>query len=425
MAGDRWLTRTLLRVLPRSAIVAGALAVVIGASGHAPHSGSMATAHRAPPPTASFPFVYDDGRLFVPVRLSGDTTRWFIFDTGVGSTIVDAALAAQLGLTTTDAGTVTGAGAHRMRIGRTAGMPVSVGGVALAPPSIEVAPLDSLVFPFSGLHAPGVIGSQFFVEHVVEVDFDDHVIRVYDPATYEYQGAGAVIALDFVLGAPSVSGTLTLPDGTRKPARLLVDLGAKATLLVTEPFIRATGLREAFPRRVRATLGAGAGGETRYDFVRVPKLTLGQRDQAEIASFVAGLSVENTLRSDEYDALLGAEFLSRYRVIFDYAHKRLILEPRSPMALPAELDMSGLYLVRDGDDGGRVVVHRVVEDSPADRAGIRVGDVVVRVNGESASGTSLWPWRAALRSGDGRAVTVTIDRAGENLVKTFVLRRLV
>lgn len=382
-------------------------------------------ANRAPAPTVSFPFVYEDGRVFIPVQLAADTTRWFILDTGDPVTTVDVALATRLGLATADAGMVGGAGAGQMHTGRTAGIPVAVGGVPLTPPSIEVAPLDSVVFPYSGIHAPGVIGAQFFVEHVVELDFDDHVIRLYDPATYRYQGHGAVVPFEFVGTVPGVTGTLALPDGTRTPARLLVDLGAKATLLVTEPFIRDHGLREVFPQRVRATLGAGVGGETRYEFVRVPKLTVGSRNQAEISDFVAGLSVERTLQSDRYDALLGTEFLSRYLVIFDYAHKRLILEPRMPVVPPAELDMSGIYLTRDGGDSGPVIVHRVIADSPADRAGIRVGDIVERVNGASASGTSLWPWRAALRSGDGRAVTVTIDRAGENLVKTVVLQRLV
>jgi hypothetical protein len=282
-----------------------------------------------------------------------------------------------------------------------------------------------VLYPFSGRRTPGVIGSQIFVEHVVELDFDQSVVRVYDPATYDYRGGGTVIPLTFVAGEPTAQGTLTLPGGAHHAVRMVVDLGAKATMLVTEPFIRSIGLREAFPTRVRATLGAGVGGETRYDFVRVPALTIGHGGAVGISDFVAGLSAEGTLRSASYDALLGVEFLSRYRVIFDYARQRMILEPRTPVVAPREADMSGMYLVMGDSDAARVSVHRVIDGSPADQAGIRVGDVIESVNGQSTPGTSLWPWRSELRSGDGRHVAVAVTRAGEHLVKTVTLRRLV
>jgi hypothetical protein len=320
---------------------------------------------------------------------------------------------------------VSGAGAHQMRSGRAAPIAVSVGGVPIAAPFIEVAPIDSLLFPYSGIHAPGVIGAQFFKEHVVELDFDARVVRVYEPATYGYHGPGAVVPLTFTGTAPLVTGLLTLPSGARTPMHLLADLGAKANLLVTEPFIRATGLRDAFPRHMRTVLCSGVGGETRYDFVRVPSLTVGTPPRAAIHDFVAGLSAEGTLKSNYYDGLLGAEFLSHYLLIFDYSRQQLILAPRPVTSPPAEADMSGIYLTRVGGDPGRVVVHHVVPDSPADRAGVRVGDIVERVNGVAPAGTSLWPWRAALRSGDGDTVTVTIERDGGHRTTRFALHKLV
>ena len=388
---------------------------------------AFALVRGAPPsPTATIPFVYDDGRVFVPVRLGHDTTqRWFILDTGAPETTVDVGTAARFGLATTDGGMVSGAGAHQMRSGRAAPIAVSVGGVPIAARFIEVDPIDSLLFPYSGIHAPGLIGAQFFKEHVVELDFDAHVVRVYDPATYGYHGPGAVVPLTFTGTAPLVTGSMTLPSGARTPMHLLADLGAKANLLVTEPFIRANGLRDAFPRHMRTVLGSGVGGETRYDFVRVPSLTVGTPSQAAIHDFVAGLSAEGTLTSDYYDGLLGAEFFSHYVLTFDYSRKQLILATRLVTSPPAEADMSGIYLKRIGGDPGRVVVHHIVPDSPADRAGLHVGDIVERVNGVAPAGTSLWPWRSALRSGDGDTVTVTIDRDGDHRTTRFALHKLV
>jgi PDZ domain-containing protein len=378
-------------------------------------------------PTATFPFAFEDGRVYIPVQLAHDTTQqWFILDTGAPEAIiVDAGTAARLNLAPKDAAAFTGAGSREMHTGRAAPIPVSVGGVPLSPPFVAVAPLDSVLFPYSGIRTPGVIGAQFFAEHVVELDFDAHMMRVYNPSTYAYHGPGAILPLTFAGTAPMLTGTITLPGGAHIRMRLLADLGAKANLLVAEPFIRAHAIDDAFPRRMRTALGAGVGGETQYDFVRVPSLALGPHAEAEMRDFVAGLSVEGTLRSDYYDALLGAEFMSRYLVIFDYSRKHLILAPRPALPPPAEADMSGMYLIREGGDSGHVVVHRIVQDSPADRAGIRTGDVVERVHGTAPPGTSLWPWRSALRSGEGDTVTVTIDRAGDRRVTTLVLHKLV
>ena len=116
---------------------------------------------------------------------------------------------------------------------------------------------------------------------------------------------------------------MTAPDGTVIPMRLLVDLGAKSTLLVSEHFIGEHGLMARFPKTVVSPLGAGVGGATRYAFTRLPRLALGARGDALVTdSLVAGLSVGGTLRSSWYDGLLGADFLKRYRVIFDYSRSR-------------------------------------------------------------------------------------------------------
>ena len=289
--------------------------------------------------------------------------------------------------------------------------------------------LDSLLGPSQGRRAPGIIGSRFFFEHVVELDFGWPVIHIHDPATFHYDGPGVSFHLQLSNGVPMIDGHLTAPDGTVVPMRLLVDLGAKSTLLVAEPFIRAHGLMTRFPQSVVSPLGAGIGGETRYAFVRVPRLTLDapMNGASAIAtdSLVAGLSVGGTLRSTWYDGLLGADFLRRYRVIFDYPHERLILEAREPAVPNAEYDMSGMYLLASGADRHRYVVRELVAGGPAATAGVLVGDVIATVDGRPASGMTLSAVRRALRSRDGRDVRLDVERAGVRSTITVRLTRLI
>ena len=371
------------------------------------------------------PFEFEDARLFLPVALPDSTTRWLILDTGASAIILDANVAAALGLKVTPAGSTTGAGTNSLRVGRAHDVMLRVGGVPLGPTDVIVSEIDSLLAPSQGRHAPGIIGSRFFVEHVVEIDFARSEILLHDPRSYRYDGRGVALPLTFNNGVPLIAGRMTAPDGTVIPMHLLVDLGAKSTLLVSEHFIGEHGLMARFPKTVVSPLGAGVGGATRYAFTRLPRLALGTSGDALVTdSLVAGLSVGGTLRSAWYDGLLGADFLQRYRVIVDYSRKRVILEARTPAVKPAGYDMSGMFLLAYGPGLRTFVIHDLAPGGPAEHAGLAVGDTVLSVNGQPAATLTLGGVRQLLKSGDGRAVPVEVSRSGTRATHVVVLRRL-
>ncbi|QYJ17079.1 putative CtpA-like serine protease [Rubrobacter xylanophilus DSM 9941] len=86
--------------------------------------------------------------------------------------------------------------------------------------------------------------------------------------------------------------------------------------------------------------------------------------------------------------------------------------------------LSGNYVgigVQLEDRDGRVVVASPIEGSPADRAGIESGDVLVAVNGRSVSGQELDRIADQVKGPEGTRVRITVLRAGEE--KTFYLER--
>ena len=377
-----------------------------------------ALAAAAPSPT--IPFTFDDSRLWVPVRIgNGASIHQFILDTGAASIVLDADLAIRHGLALVAVGDATGAGGGRTAVGRVDRVALRVGSVALKPPSLSTSPLEVLLAGPTGHHAPGIIGAQFFKEHVVEIDFERGLLRLHDPAAFYYRGSGVIVPLRFFEGLPMTTGALTAADGTRLSLRLLVDLGAKSTLLIAEPFIARTDLRHAFPNVVEEPLGAGLGGPTRYAFARARSLSVGR---AALSRPVVGLSVGGVLKSDWYDGLLGADFLSHYRVIFDYARKRMILEARRSPPRVA-FDRSGLSVRVDGPDLDRLWVTEIVRGSPADQAGLQPGDRIERVDGRAAPVT-LSGMRGLLRGESGRPLVIGYRRAGQAGLARLVLRDL-
>ena len=390
-------------------------------------------------PTIDVRFEYEDGRFYVPVSALQHgkpiDLGWFILDTGAGGVVFDSAVAQRLGLEVRAAGSQTGAGSGASKVGKVKGMPLKVDGVALSPDSILVAPLDAQLAPSTGRTVAGIIGSQFFHEHAVELDRGRNLLRV-DPAEVE-GGADLPVAgrraIPFTLDddLPWIPATLAIPgaDSAMTTLKLIVDLGAKAPLLLTGPLLERIGGEARLGKHVLASLGAGVGGETRYWFTRVGALRAGA-DGAPLAdSLVAGFSAFNTLRSSDYDGLLGAPLLDHFAVLFDYERKLLWLSPRADGAAAPEpltaFDRAGMFLVaRDSVGVRRVIVRRVVAGSPAAEAGIKEGDELTSLDGQPVSGMRLSAIRSRLRAGGVAGVGLGFLRGDAASVRMLRLRDL-
>jgi C-terminal processing protease CtpA/Prc len=121
---------------------------------------------------------------------------------------------------------------------------------------------------------------------------------------------------------------------------------------------------------------------------------------------------------------MGADLLSRFRVVFDYGHSQMFLEKNRVFDEPFEHDMSGIRFVMEGAGFDVLKVFSIFEGSPAAAAGIREGDVVTAIDGREAR---LFT-REALREymeRDGATVRLTIERGGKTQDIEIRLRRMV
>ena len=118
---------------------------------------------------------------------------------------------------------------------------------------------------------------------------------------------------------------------------------------------------------------------------------------------------------------VGSRLLRRCRVIFDYVHQEMILEPNNRFAVPEEFDMSGLAFIAEG--GGFRVQH-VLPNSPAAEAGIQPGDLIEGVNERSTVGMDIGELRGLFRQADSE-YDLTFRRGGESNKSHLKLRRLI
>ena len=183
----------------------------------------------------SIPFELEDSRIYVPVSDSSGSLGWFILDTGAQPSGVDVAVAARWQARARDSTLSRGAGNGRSMTRTIAGRELRVGSVAFRPPSLNVVAFDSLLGAVSGRVVSGLIGSRFFYEHTVTIDFDRHTLYLRRPGTLGNIAGATTLPFTLRSDVPFVQGTLQLPDGQRIDANYLVDIGAKATVLYAEP----------------------------------------------------------------------------------------------------------------------------------------------------------------------------------------------
>lgn len=359
--------------------------------------------------------------VLLPARVNDSERLWFVLDSGAGSgLIVDRRRAEVLKLEMRGRAKSTGAGENFYDVTFAENTRVTLGRVRLPPQTARVVSLSSLE-PVAGRALDGAIGFGFFSRYVVEVDYAARRVNLYEPRAYRYNGSGTRLPLVVEDNHFFVSARVALPGRGPVEGKFMVDTGAGlTTLILNRPFVESHHLLASLGKRILDRSLPGLGGETKLLLGRAETIQLGgltiRRPTVTLSQDAKG-----SLASPEFDGVIGGELLRRFKVIFDSAGRRLILEPNAHFDEPYEHNMSGLGLRAEGKGFGVVRIHRVVEDSPATEAGLREGDVILAVGGRPAP--SLEQLYRMFKQ-EGREFDLDVLRGGERLRVKLRLRRL-
>ena len=379
----------------------------------------------APSCIAEFPCEISSNKPFVQVRINDSAPYWFILDTGSSySSTIDWNVAASLGLKIEgEKATHVGAGEGiQVKMGGTSGIDFDIHGLKLVNQPAAVVELGH-VSEYEGRYLDGTVGYNFISLYVVEIDYANDTIRLYNPASYEYSGSGRVIPFEFISQLPAIRGALSLPGMQPVAGTFVVDTGTRMAILLNTPFVEKNKLLDAKMKFLYATVGGGVGGESKGYVGRIDGMQLGPFLAPQpVVVFLQDKS--GVIASGGFDGIIGGALLRRTKVIFDYSRRQLILEPYAASPKPYEYDMSGLFLIGKGPDFRQYVIQSVMDDSPGANAGLQRGDIITTINESPAREYTLGELRELLTQ-EGREIKFEIQRDEKQISANFVTRRLI
>ena len=294
-------------------------------------------------------------------------------------------------------------------------------GLTLADQTMDTLPLGPIAAQ-AGRPLDGILGYSLLSRFVVEIDYPRRCLSVFDPLDYEYAGPGVSVPITFKDNLPYVKATVVLPDGRSVSGKFVIDTGASTNLLLSAEAVEREGVTAAVPKTVTVR-ARGVGGVKDVRLARMARLDVGgfslKEPVAALQPAGAGyISAPGTAGN------IGGGILNRFKVVFDYPHRRMFLEPGPDIAAPFEGDMSGLGLVSIPPDYRRVTVVVLTAGSPALDAGIQVGDEIETVNGTPIGDIGLPALRERLRI-DGQDFKLGLRRGTEAITLDLRTRRMI
>ncbi|MBC7447508.1 MAG: aspartyl protease family protein [Hymenobacteraceae bacterium] len=368
--------------------------------------------------------------LLVPLILNGHGPFQFVLDTGVETTILtDSAARVALALPPGQPLLVEGAGEEAaLRAYWYERVQMTIPGAAIGEMPLTVLSGDALQLSrYVGEPVAGLIGYDVFRAFVVEVRGERPWLALHDPAQFRAPRKAAQLPLVLRAGKPYVRARVTQVAAAAAldtlTATLLLDTGAGHALSLE------TGSHPALhlpAERRRAQLGRGLSGPVNGWLGRAQNLELGPyRLRYPLVSFPDSAAARAKVRVPR-QGTIGYETLKRFRVWFDYPGRGLWLRATGRLREPFEHDMSGLEIVARGASFSSFVITHVEAGSPGDEAGLLPDDLLLAIDGRSASEFSLTSLGLLLRSRDRRTVLLLVRRGTGDLIYTVLtLRRVI
>lgn len=367
-------------------------------------------------------FEWKSNLIIIPINIQGVELN-FLVDTGVVHTLIfDNHKAQQLGFNQDHPYLLHGLGdqpalkAFQVKINR------------LNIANFHIENVTALVLPESefilskriGAHIDGIIGHDLFEHFPVLINYPRKYIEINPVKKLERwkKKKISLFPIHFYKCKPYVELTIPQLDKPDVKGKFLIDTGLSDALWLFSKDLDF----EKVPPVFEDFLGTGINGDVYGERGKIPSLILGKTRLNEIKVAYPAVKTFDSLTLEKNRlGSIGAELLSRFKVLIDYPNKLLMLKAGGTTKQPFYYNLSGIELAYEGvqmvkqrlpsvqrkgatgnsgieillNDRYQLIFHPALTvtyvrfNSPAYYAGIKVGDILMQINGKKAHQLSM------------------------------------
>ena len=293
------------------------------------------------------PLKISNNHVYLQVSVNNAKPLWFLLDTGFGGIIINLRNARALGLKLDPAGQTTGVGEGLADVFFTENVSFTLPGVTIAHEKVGILSLENVEECSNKIDVDlqgkitsraqaakgdeqqpidGILGDEFFRLFVVEIDYAAKSINLYDPKSYHYQGKGERIPFEVRQKHIYMRAPITASGRSPINGLFVIDTGSAGALVLTSPFVEQHKLLPP-PNQTTPFSICGIGGDSQTQIGNLGEIRLGTiKLESPVTMF--SQATNGVLSSPDFSGHIGNAILRRFKVVFDYSRRVMILDQR-------------------------------------------------------------------------------------------------
>lgn len=372
------------------------------------------------------PFTYYYNFILVQANLQGLIPIQLIFDTGAENTILFQRELADLVQVDFDQKIMLRGSDQSKDISATIGRRVTFSFKNRGLTEMDIIVLDEDIYQMHqvvGKEIQGILGANFFKGLVVEINYKRRYLDIYRPEKFSLpHGEWTSSTIEVIDNKPYIECPTHLEGQSVVSLKYLLDSGAGVPVLIHNNTHESIDIPTV---SMPGYLGSGLGGRLKGYLGRIEGLSV---QDYRLDNLVLGFQTIDSIRLADpgfiRNGLIGNPILRKFHVIIDYSKEKLYLRKSKYYREEIAVDRSGVYIYAAGPLHNRFIVKDILPLSPADEAGIKPGDEILKVNGWSIFWYDLNKLVRKFQQKGEREVRLTLRRGDEKIRTSLILRDL-